>query len=218
MAAPQISLNVRLKQLEDAKARAAKLKRGAMLSSMPMAEMLRVRWPALRDWCNTIEGFEQSGAFIRGGNGIEWEFNPRATVDYLIKHFRTRIEGQAKKSRAISKAVGVQLPEGEQAPSLAETKELVNLTMTVVSAAEKQKRFIPNETVAAFIEGYNQRAVNGILGVRTRVDPNGNLPASVRKEVDAYLRLVASDLHAEAAQFVEECREGLQSEGTGRAG
>jgi hypothetical protein len=217
MARQTTSLDARLRKLESAKARAAKLGPKVTLASKPMAEILGVTWNVLRDWCNEIEGFDQSGAFDRGGNGIEWTFRPRKTVAFLIAHFRARLAGQARKSRAITKAVGVQLPAEESAPSMAETKDLVNLTVTIVSAAERQRQYVPADDVISFVAGYNQKVLDGILGVRTKVDPNGNLPAHVRASIDQHLRSVATSVHAQAAQFIEEHRTGagIQQGGTG---
>ena len=208
----------RIKRLRSALDRAKKLKKSDRFTSAPMAELLGVRWPALRAWCDEIEGFDQSGAFVRGGNGIEWEFDPRKTISFLIAHFEGLIERQAKESRRITKAVGVTLADDEAAPSLAETKDLVNLTLAVTAAQEKQGFYTPAHEVAAFIEGYNETVVSGILGTRTKVDPNGNLPVAVRKALDEHLRSLASAVHAQALKFIEVQCAGAEPRGVGRAG
>lgn len=211
---PQAGLTTRLARLQEAKVRAEELKRNAKLSSKPMADLLRVRWPSLRDWCDEVPALEAKGAVIRGGNGVEWEFIARKTIDILIAHFQALIEGQAKKSQQISRAIGVNLPETE-IPTLAETKDLVNLTLTVVAASEKQGRYTLTDEMTDFVQGYNQSVVDGIMGVRTQVDPNGNLPPHVRSAVDKYLRSVATQVHAKAAAFIEEYRADPRQAGTG---
>lgn len=214
MPAQPNSLNARLRQLEAAKARAEALSRGAKISFEPMREILGLRSAkALRDWCNEIDGFEDSGCFVRGGNGIEWEFDPRKTVAFLVKHFTKQIEAQAKKSRKLAEAVGVKLP-AQETPSLQETKQLVELTLTVTAAQEKQHRYMVADEVADFIAGYNEELVNGILGVKTKVDPNGNLPPAIRKAVDEELRRLATNLHARAAIYIEAQRAGTEQRGT----
>jgi len=211
MAAPKSSLTGRLQKLETAQARADKVKRGTRMSAKPMSEMLGVTWTSLRDWCDEIAKLESSGAVVRGGNGIEWSFEPKRTVKILIDHFKGAQDRQAKKSREIAASVGVNLPTGE-APSMAETKDLVNLTLAVSKAAEDQGRYILADEMIRFLTGYNQRVVDAIFGVRTQVDPNGNLPAHVRASIDNYLRQVASSVHGEAARFIGEFEqhEGLQ--------
>lgn len=210
-----MDLSTRIGRLEAAEVRAKALPRSTILGARPMAEMLSVHWNQLREWCDEIPALEKVEAFKRGGAALAWEFNPRKTVAALLKHFRGQSERQAKKSRDISKAIGVRLPEGEAAPSLSETKDLVNLTLTVVAATEKQHRYVLAEAVVSFVEGYNDMVVNGILGVRTKVDPNGNLAPAIRADVDNYLRLVATEVHAEAQQFIEEHRAGFEQGGIG---
>jgi len=215
MPAQPNSLSARLRQLEAAKARAAKLPKKQRLSFGPMRELLNVTVPVLRGWCNDIDGFEASGCFVRGGNGIEWDFEPRKTIDYLIRHFKAEVEAQSKRGRKIADAVGVKLPVAEPAASLSEIKQQVDLTLTVVAAQEKMGRYAVADEVADFISGYNEVLVSGILGVKTKVDPNGNLPPGVRKAVDEELRSLATALHARAASYIEAMRAGTEQRGTG---
>lgn len=204
-------MTARLKKLEAAQVRAEAMPSKTRLDARPMAELLGTTWVSVRDWCDEIPKLESSGAVVRGGNGIKWQFEPKRTIKILIAHFRSTLASQAKKSRQITSAVGVTLTDDGEAPSLSETKDLVNMTVTVVSAAEKQHRYTLSSDVLAFLEGYNQRVLDGILGVRTKVDPNGNLPPHVRASIDNYLRQVATAVHGEAARFIEECKSaGLQ--------
>lgn len=218
MARSATNPSIRLKRLEAAREKVAKLKRGETLSAQPMALLLGVSWPTLREWCDTLPGFADKGAFVAGGNGVEYAFHAKQTLDFLLKHFRGVLARQAEDSRRISKAVGVTLPTAET-PSLAETKDLVNLTLTVVEAAERQGHYTRSDQVADFIEGYNEAVVSGILGVRTKVDPNGKLSPALRRQVDEYLRSVAASAHAKAQKYIEAKRDArIQQGGTGRAG
>lgn len=217
MARPTTNLTARIRRLEAAKARADKLPARQVLTFKPMADMLGVSRPVLTGWADEIEGFEKSGAFERGGNGIEWQFKPRKTVDFLLKHFRKQAEKQSAKSRELTRSIGVSLAENDEATSLAEVKDRVNLTLTVTAAGEKQGHYTLAEDVRSFVTGYNQSVVDGIMGVRTKVDPNGNLPPLLRKQIDEYLRSVATAAHAKAAQFVKDFRAGTEQAGVGRA-
>jgi hypothetical protein len=215
MSRASTGLNARLVRLRLALERAKHIEFGTVLSAFPMAKLLRVNWPTLRAWCDEIPELEDSGAVVRGANGMEYEFKPDLTIWVLIKHYEARVSGEAKKSRQITDAVGVEMSAAEVAPSIAETKDLVNLTLTVVAAAERQRRYTEAQRTMEFLSNYNQRVVDGIMGVRTRVDPNGNLPAHVRAAVDSFLRQVATEVHGEAARFIEEQSAGLQQAGTG---
>ena len=217
MAAPKSSLTGRLQKLEAAQARADKLKRGTRLSAKPMAELLGVTWTSLKDWCDEIAKLEASGAVVRGGNGVEWSFEPKRAIKILIDHFKGVQDKQAKKSREVSSSVGLHLPEDE-APSLAEAKDLVRLTLDLTKAAVEQEDLVPKSRLVSFVGGYNQEVVEGILGGATHVDPNGNLPPHVKAAVDQYLRQVALHVHSKASKFLGEFGASLQQEAVGRAG
>jgi len=217
MAKSSTNLTARIRRLEAAKVRADKLPAREVLTFGPMMQLLGVSRPVLVGWADEVEGFEASGAFKRGGNGIEWEFRPRRTVDFLLRHFRKAADGQARKSRELTKSIGVSLAEDDGDVSLAEVKDRVNLTLTVTAAGEKQGHYTLAEDVRSFVTGYNQSVVDGIMGVRTKVDPNGNLPPLLRKQIDEYLRSVATAAHAKAAQFVKDFRAGTEQAGVGRA-
>lgn len=219
MARPSTSPAARIRRLEAAQERARKLRSGTVLSAKPMAELLGVGWPVLRDWCDDVPALANSDAFTRGGNGVEWEFKAQRTVTLLLKHFRAEQDAQGRRSRALTKAVGVTLPDADADVSLAEVRDRVNLTMTLTGAMERQGQYVLASTVATFLAGFCQHVVDGIMGVRTKVDPNGNLPPAVRREVDKYLRSVATGAHAEATRFIEEHKvAGSQPAGVGRAG
>jgi hypothetical protein len=218
MAYKSASPQVRLAKLRAARPRCFAKPRGTLLQANPMAELLGVNWATLRKWCNGLPGFEDSGAFGRGGNGIDYEFCPVRTVVFLTEHFEGLAAEQVEKNRGLQRSVGVELPHSEQAASVEETRGLVNLTLAVVAAAKEQGLYTPTTEVIAFLETYNQRVVNGIMGVRTKVDPNGALPPQVRFAIDDYLRGVATEAHAEASAAIGDYRAGIQQRGTGAAG
>lgn len=98
--------SARLKVLHRARAKAAKIRSGETLSAMPMAELLEVRWPALREWCNTFDGFADSGVFEGGGNGVDYVFRPRQTITWLIRHFEKEQAAKSAKARRVRRLVG----------------------------------------------------------------------------------------------------------------
>lgn len=209
-----VSIGARIARLQRAEQRAKLMKRGAKLQARPMAELCGVSWNTLKGWCDEYPDIEAKGAATRGGNGIEWEFDPRKTVAVLLQIMRKIRDGQAKKSRTLATAAGITLAAEDEAPSLQETKDLVNLTLTVVSATEKQGGYTPTGDMLDFLDGYNRVVVEGIMGVRTRVDPNGNLPPHIREAVDNHLRAVATEVHGEAMRFIGNRRARLQQTGT----
>lgn len=203
MAKSAVSIGARIRRLELAEQRAAALPKKTRLAARPMAELIGVTWQVLRAWCDEYPQLEAKGALIRGGNGIEWDFEPRKTIAGLLQIMRKQREGQAQKSKAITKAVGVTVSPSEEAPSLTETKQLVDLTMTVTAAKEKQGGYTPTADLRDFLIGYNQAVLDGILGVRVKVDPSGALSPAMRQAVDDELRALAVRVNGIAAKFIE---------------
>lgn len=218
MPAPATSPAARLKVLARAKKRLADIPRGELFTSMPMADLLEISWVTLKKWCNEFEGFAESGAFSRGDRGMNWDFCPVRTVWFLIEYFEAMGRKAAEKSAKTQKDTGIELPESEETVTFEEARGLVNLTITVTSAAEKQGIYCLASETADFIDGYNQTVINSILGVRTTVDPGGLLPPREREAMDEALRGVAAHVHEQAQKFIKGCRAGIQQAGTAGAG
>ncbi len=180
-----------------------------------MCELIGCSWPTLRDWINDNPALERPDLFTRGGNGVKWQFHVRPFLRALLDIFRKDVEAKTEANAELRRKIGVDLPETEKAATLDETKQLVNLTLTVEAAAKEQGRYTPTEEVVIFMEGFLEAIVAGILGVKTKTDPNGNLPPNVRAAMDDYLRGVAADVHEKGLKFTEEHRARLQQARTG---
>lgn len=216
MAASATSDGVKLDRLRAAKKRAEGLKRSAPpMESQQFSELIGMRWAAVRDWIDSAPQLEAKGAVVRGGQGAAWKIKPVMTINLLIKHFEARISKSASRRRTTIEGAGVKLPEAETEASYTEMRQMVEMTMSITAAKERQGQFVRADEVRAFIEGYNQAVTSAILGVKMKVDSNGNLPPHLRAAVDEFLRGVASHVHAAATKFVKGQKvEGLQSPGT----
>ena len=105
MARAKTSPAARLEALKRVKARLRRFAKGETLSAAPMAEFLGVTWPTLRDWCNDFPALEASGAFVRGGNGIEWVFRPREMHRGLTAEFDAQIKAGRKRTARVRSMV-----------------------------------------------------------------------------------------------------------------
>lgn len=182
MARSATSPAARLRRLEGALAKTKKFKRGEVLTSDPMRELLGVSWPVLREWCNDIAGFEESGAFVRGGNGIEWEFKPAATVRFLIKHFTAEQKARQAKAREVRKLVG-----GDRLDGLPDDFDLDEINKMIrTSALLREEREKAGELVDA---GKAREALRTLMtemqqaGVKaaSQQDPTGQWSPEIRE-------------------------------------
>lgn len=208
----------RIKRLEHALEQARKLPKKTVLESNPMRELLGYSWVQLRSWCDDYPHIEASGAFIRGGNGVAWQFKPLATVEALLAQFRSETEQNNRRNRRLQQAVGVDLPETESSASLEETAKLVRLTLDVQKSKLDQGFYTPATTVMDFLDGYNRVVVEGILGAETEADPTGRLEPEVREAMNEALRNLAVRVHARAEAFIGEYRARAEQAGVAATG
>lgn len=208
----------RIKRLEQALERARDLPKDAVLESNPMRELIGYSWVQLRNWCNDYPQIEATGAFIRGGNGVAWQFKPLATIEALLAQFRSEVEQNNRRNRRLQTAVGVSLPEEESAASLEETAKLVRLTLEVQKTKLDQGGYIPATAVVDFLDRYNRVVVEGILGAETEADPTGRLDPEVREAMNEALRNLAVRVHAQAEAFIGEYRARAEQAGAATTG
>ncbi len=185
------NLSARLRALEIAKTKAAKLPRGATLSSRPMSELLGVSWKVLREWCDTVPGFVESESFERGGNGIEWEFRPRKTVAFLIRHFEGRQRASVKRARSIKRIVGVEdKADAVSDLSLDEMAKMIRLSNMLQEQQERQRSLINADIAAKAIREMCGSMQQAVLRSAQEQDPMGQWPPEIRESFEKAMRSV----------------------------
>lgn len=213
--ARSIDISARIDGLERALARAKQLSKGETLEATPMRELIGVSWVGLKEWIDSIPEFDGSGCFVRGGQGIAWEFHPVKTIETLLSHFKGEREKRTNQNRKVALQVG--LEQGDEAPAdLNELSKQVSLTLTLTEAKHKQGSYVASTKVSDFLAGYNTAAVNGVLGVKAQVDSTGALPPEVIALIDEHLRNVAVAMSKSAESFIREFDAGFVQNGDSR--
>lgn len=195
-----LSPAARLTQLRVAKKRADKLGVKATLTAEPMAELLGVSWQgALRRWCD-LPGFEQSGCFVRGGQGIKWTFKVRKTTDWLIRYFEREESALKAKSRRTEQVLA--LPEGTMPDgyTLMEVDKSIGIFQRIAEQKREAGEWVPKAHVEDIFREVLTAARDHVLGVIGVADPNGVFPPEIRERVE---RATV----AQAAAFAERCAE-----------
>ena len=209
MARPQTSPAARLRALKDAKDKLPPLKRGETLSMRPMAEMLRVSTKALTAWCDDIPGFEESGVFVRGGNGVEYAFKPRRTIDWLIKHFEKEVQSAAAKSRRTRKIVaGNALDAAPEDYSLDDMRKMVQLSQTIQADRERQGQLIDAAKARDAFREYHSRLQSAMLKSAQEQDPQGRWTAEIREPFENAIRSVLLDMERAGRTCLERLNGG----------
>jgi hypothetical protein len=213
--ARSIDISSRIAALERALARAKELPTDTRLGSAEMSSLADVSWVALRKWCDTVPEFDGRDCFVRGGQGIAWEFNPVKTITVLVQHFASERDRRSERNKEVAKQVG--LEQSEEAPAdLNELSKQVGLTLTLTEAKMKQSGYVPSAKVSDFIAGYNTAAVNGVLGVKAQVDSTGALQPQIIALIDEHLRNVAVSMSKSAESFIREFDAGFVQNGDSR--
>jgi hypothetical protein len=210
MARSKTSVSARLSKLHTARPRIFSLPRGELLSSLPMARVLGVSWPTLRGWCDEISGFEDSGAFLRGAQGNEYEFCPVRTLWFLIEYFEAQRAEFAEKTQDEASRSGVHLDAGDEAESWEEVRGRVGMSITVTQAQERQKRTCQTELVKGLFWSAYEGWQNAIMGIRTRMDPNGQMTPAQREELNEQLRFACSLGRDGAEQAMKDFDAGIE--------
>lgn len=175
----------RVRTLEASLAKAKTLPRGTVLTADPMAELLGLSWVALRTWCNDIPGFEADKHFVRGGNGIEWQFKPVASIQFLIKHFTAEQQRGIQRRRAVRQAIGSSVIDDiDEDLSLEEIDKIIRLQTRLREERERQGQLIDRtvaEDAIAKMVASMQRA--GLQAAREQ-DPTGQWPPEISESFE----------------------------------
>ena len=201
--ARSIDITSRISRLESALVRAKKLPSGERLEAAPMSELLGISWVALKEWIEGIPAFDGSDAFVRGGQGMAWSFDPVRTVEMLLAHFTAERDRRSKRAKTVMEQVGATASE-EGPIEFGELTKQVDLTLKLTDAKEKQRGYIPATLFADFMVRYNTAAVQGVLGVKVQTDPTGSLPPEISKQIDEHLRGVAAAMHRVCEDCIKE--------------
>lgn len=208
MGRPAIKYTARLRALHDAKPRVMALPRGELLTSEPMAQILGVRWPTLREWCRDIPGFAGSNAFQGGANGIAYEFCPVRTLWFLIDHFTALGEAeQAKADRLSEMALGASAG-AVRGLDLDDMNKILGTQDRFMTMREKAKQLVDATRVRTMLEKVFSDMQEVALTAPQELDPTGQWPPQVRALVDRATQGILLKQRAAARDALEGLKQG----------
>lgn len=199
---------VRAQRLRSVTLPKAKRIKDRRLSANEMADLLEVHVNSFRKWRRGIPGFAESGCFIEGDRGIGYEFDPVATVQFLIKHYDAEAKALTEKVRRLGKALGADdelggLPE-EMTPG--ELKTLLDVSMRFQDLRERQGSQVPVNTVRSVLVEMTSRMREAGLRAVQEADPNGRWSAEMRTIAEDLTRTILLEQKRAADHCLEELR------------
>ena len=186
MARPKTGPREWLKRLEKAEPKAREAgKGGRKLSAEPMSELLGVTWVTLRGLANDNPAFEDSGAFIRGGNGVEWEFKPIATVKWLQEHFAAVEKVRVDAARRQRKLVGGDGLEGlPEDATLKDIQEAIKTSAMIREEKLRSGKLVDAEQMGSALNSMMAKMQAAMVKSANRADPTNRWPAEIREAFD----------------------------------
>ncbi|PZU59818.1 MAG: hypothetical protein DI547_04905 [Sphingobium sp.] len=152
----------------------------------------------------------------RGSEGVPWEFRVVRVLRHMLKRAREKIAANDEHARKVRRLTSFTVPEAEGgAVSMADLSRLADLTIKAQGMKERQKLYVPADTVRDFLSRYNARIRDAILGTPARLDPTGALDPSARAFIDDEMRNLAVTAEQAVQEFLREWSAGLFEGGTG---
>jgi hypothetical protein len=189
--ASPVSPRTKIERLKMALPAARKLKPNETLTAKPMAELIGVRWPTLREWVDECPGLESAGAVLRGGQGTEYIFRPKAAINALIKHFGSQVAQAAKKARRTRQIIGAEsmldVPEDF---SLDETRKLLDTAIRFQDAKVNSGELVRRNHVVAILNRTFPEMLHAGLLAAQQADPNGRWSPDQRIAAETVARMM----------------------------
>jgi hypothetical protein len=209
MARPITNVSARIRSLEKALEKAALLPFGTVLSFTPMKELVGVSTPVLRGWCNDLAGFAQSGCFERGDRGLEWAFQPVATVLFLLRHFEAERERAAQQSRRVREIVGGDdLAGAPDEMSLDEIAKMIRLNTELQQSKLRDGALIDAAKAAGSFTAFCSAVQQAVLRSAQEQDPAGEWPVEMREKFEDATRTILLRVQRAAQDCVSQLRNG----------
>lgn len=208
-AASETSPAKRIEALERSRKRAkSELKRGETLTAKPMAGLLGVSWTILRKWCETLDGFAESGAFDFGSEGVEWVFRPLKTIDWLISHFKREHAARAERARRERKIIaGSSLNHLPDDIGLDDLRKMLDVQERVDDGKIRQGALTDANLAAAQFRRYHDEMQKSLLRAGQTLDPTNGWDPVFRQQFDQAMR----DTLLMTQRISRECLSNLRS-------
>jgi cell fate (sporulation/competence/biofilm development) regulator YlbF (YheA/YmcA/DUF963 family) len=184
--------------------RAKQIPCGEVLTSVPMAKLLGVNWTTLRDWCRDFEGFAESGVFQAGDKGVNYTFEPRATVLWLIRHFEAKRLVAANRSQRIAEMTGTtEMVDTAGEMSLAEMDKALSITTRLRVERTEQQRLTDAQKALAGFREYHSTIQQAAMRSAQEQDPEGRWPPEIRESFEDAMQSLLLSLEQAGRQCAE---------------
>lgn len=197
MARPAASEEARIARLRAALARASSQGLVAeAFNAKQMCDLLQVNRTTFRDWCSEPD-IADSGAFVAGAEGIDYRFNPIATIWVLIRWFEQKRDARIREQLRIREAVaGDSLANAPSDLTIREAKEAIDLHLRLTESEKQAGQMVSRDEAEATYRDLALAMREAILSAPQKLDPTNAWKPEFREKFDNVL----ADLMAQLRQ------------------
>ena len=185
------------------------------LNANEMAGALGMTWRNLR---LTIDDDADLPVMARGGEGIAWQFNAVAVLDYMIAKCEAFLADRAERAGKMQRLSGLHLTSENDKPvkrrrravepvvaaviTPSEARDIAQSQLTAHKLKEMQGLLVVAEPMRRFMADYHTTLQTETLGLLGKIDPAGQLPAQVRLQVEDSMRTLLVNLQGRMERFL----------------
>ena len=192
------------------KAARKRVRKGEKLGAFPMAEAAGMSWVNLRTMINGDENFPIER---RGTNGVEWIFDARAVIDYLIRGCEAGLSERRKHNEKLARIAGFDVDEVPEVAGLSidDLRKLADLVAQVQREKNRQGQLVSTAEMEKLSAQYHQVVLDAFMGAVQRIDPTGAIGPQEREKLDNELRNVLVKIQDAAQRWLEGIGAASQS-------
>ena len=199
----------RAKSLEQKAMPKARELKGKRLSAKPMSAVLGVSWNTLKKWIGEVPEFDTSGSFEGGAEGIAYSFNPIATVEFLIQHFKAEAEKRRAQTQVVREAIGAEgLGADTSDMTLDEIHKAIRVRAAMIDQQKREGRLIDADIAIGAIDLMVSRMTEAGLKVAREQDPTGQMDPDTAEKFENAMESIMLSMQSAGEACLNELRGG----------
>jgi len=179
------SEDTRIAKLRDALQRARQeFTLADTIGQKPMCQLLGVTHSTLVPWLDDPM-VASSGAFVRGGRGVGYEFNPVPTILALIAYFeRQRADKIIANTEMRDKVGGDRLRDAPAEMTMREVRDAMQVSLQIRAAEKQECKLVDAAEAQATYRNLLLSIRDTLLGAPQQLDPTNTWSTELREMFD----------------------------------
>lgn len=188
--APDPSARIALLKAARDNLRKAKIK--GPVNADELAKIVGMTWRQLKTYVEPDPDFP---CLMRGSEGVAYQFDPKAALDYLIKRFERELEARKQRNKRIAQMAGFPEEMADTGLSLEDLRLLDQLQVNAQRRKIEQGLYVTAAEHEAAVTDLLTTMREETLSAVGRLDPSGKWPAVIRNQVREELRSILVRVH-----------------------